>query len=90
MIDAVFVIFTIEYGWGLREQGLIWLLAPVAAFLAYKIIVTTGLRRAPPDVHPKQLLLLRVFSLGRRSKRLFDGFSKLWRYVGTVRMIAGP
>jgi len=95
MIDAIFVIFTIEYGWGLREQGLIWLLAPVAAFLAYKIVATTMFRLLlrrwrPPDVHPKQLLVLRVFSLGRRSKRLFDGFSKLWRYVGTVRIIAGP
>jgi hypothetical protein len=92
MIDPVLMIFAFEYG-GFVQKGL-WLLFPVAAFLAYKIVATTGfrlLRRwAPPDVHAKELLLLRVFSLGRRSGQLFDGFSKLWRYVGTVRMIAGP
>ena len=94
MIDAVFLIFAIEYGLGLKEKGLVWLLAPVAAFLAYKTVATAGLRLlrlwARPDAHAKQLLLLRVFSLGRRSGRLFDGFSKLWRHVGAVRMIAGP
>jgi hypothetical protein len=92
MIDAVFLIFAIEYGISLKQNGLVWLLAPVAAFLAYKTVATAGLRllRPPPDADAKQLLLLRVFSLGRRSGKLFNGFSKLWRYVGAVRMIAGP
>ena len=96
MIDAVLLIFAIEYGIDFREgqHGLVWLLTPVAAFLAYKIVATIGLRLlrrwALPHVRAKQLLLLRVFSLGRRSGQLFDGFSKLWRHVGSVRMIAGP
>ena len=37
-----------------------------------------------------KLLLLRVFSLGTRSERLFAGFSKLWQHIGSVQMIAGP
>lgn len=94
MIDAVFLIFAIEYNLSWSKEGLVRLLAPVAAFLAYKTVATAGLRLlrlcAPPDAPPKQLLLLRVFSLGRRSGQLFDGFSKLWRHVGAVRMIAGP
>ena len=42
------------------------------------------------DSRPPRLLLLRVFSLGRRSQSLFRAFSLLWRYTGSVRMIAGP
>jgi hypothetical protein len=36
------------------------------------------------------LLLLRVFSLGRRSERLFDGLSKGWLRAGSMSLIAGP
>jgi hypothetical protein len=94
MIDAVLLIFAFEYGIGFAQKGLVWLLAPVGAFLAYKIVITAGLRLVnrwdSPDVHAKQLLLLRMFSLGRRSGQLFGGFSKLWRHLGTLRMIAGP
>jgi hypothetical protein len=94
MIDAILLIFGFEYSIGFAQNGPVWLLAPVAAILAYKIVATTGLRLLrrwdPPDVDPKQLLLLRVFSLGRRSGQFFGGFSKLWRNMGTLRMIAGP
>jgi hypothetical protein len=34
--------------------------------------------------------LLRVFSLGRRSERLFDALATHWRHVGNIRLIAGP
>jgi hypothetical protein len=40
------------------------------------------------DVDPK-LLLLRVFSLGKRSARLFNTFGKRWRHAGSIRLIAG-
>jgi hypothetical protein len=39
---------------------------------------------------PVRLLVLRVFSLGSRSERLFARFSKLWRHHGDIRLIAGP
>jgi hypothetical protein len=39
---------------------------------------------------PVDLVLLRVFSLGKRSERLFNGFAKSWLHGGTIRMIAGP
>jgi hypothetical protein len=94
MIDAILLIFGFEYSISFAQKSLVWLFAPVAAILAYKTVAATGLRLLrrwdPPDVDPKRLLLLRVFSLGRRSGRLFGGFSKLWRHLGTLRMIAGP
>src|SRR4029078_9409413 len=36
------------------------------------------------------LLLLRVFSLGSRSERLFDALSKRWLRAGCFSMIPGP
>jgi hypothetical protein len=37
-----------------------------------------------------ELLFLRVFSLGRRSERMFDAVAKRWRYLDTVKLIVGP
>jgi hypothetical protein len=66
----------------------------IGAFAAYKLVASAGFRllrtRAERDEQASKLLLLRVFSLGERSERLFAGFTKLWRHVGIVRMIAGP
>jgi hypothetical protein len=31
-----------------------------------------------------------VFSLGKRSERLFDALGKYWRHAGSIRLIAGP
>jgi hypothetical protein len=36
------------------------------------------------------LLLLRVFSLGQRSERLFDRISTIWLRNGSIGLIAGP
>src|SRR5262245_54598188 len=64
------------------------------AIAIYKVLTLSGftLLRQPSWMPQSNLnlLLLRVFSLGKRSARLFDNFGKLWRYVGTVRLIAGP
>ena len=87
-IDAVWLIFTLAYGWSLLPIG------GLLAFFAYKLVATAGLRliarTTPPDESATRLLLLRVFSLGVRSSRLFEGFARQWRYRGSMRMIAGP
>jgi hypothetical protein len=87
-IDAVWLIFALSHG--IANQPL----AALAAVVAYKLVALAGsflLRRTlAPDAGAPRLLLLRVFSLGARSGRLFDSFARLWRYIGTVRMIAGP
>lgn len=65
----------------------------LAAFALYKVVAVLGqlaLLRTGDDARAPRLLLLRVFSLGARSGHLFDGFARLWRYLGSVRMIAGP
>ena len=68
--------------------------AGLAAFLLYKLVASLGQRlvgtRHTDDGRAPRLLLLRVFSLGARSGRLFDAFARVWRYIGTVRLIAGP
>jgi hypothetical protein len=66
----------------------------LVAFPAYKLVAWLGHRllgpRTTEDATAPRLLLLRVFSLGARSGRLFDAFSRLWRYKGSIRLIAGP
>jgi hypothetical protein len=47
-------------------------------------------REASSTEKSSELLLLRVFSLGKRSERLFDKLGTHWRYAGSIRLIAGP
>ena len=94
LVDAVWLMFTIEYGISLMQLHPLWLLAAVAAFAAFKSVVWTGFRllkaAATSDDDAPKLLLLRVFSLGVRSERLFESLAKHWRYHGSIRLIAGP
>ncbi len=67
-----------------------WGPAGLAAFVAYKLTTSAGLRlfaalRGRP---PMRLLLLRVFGFDRRSSRLFDLVASRWRYLGPIRLIA--
>ncbi len=67
---------------------------PLVSFPLYVLVSRLGHRLVRPaaadDAAAPRLLLLRVFSLGARSGRLFDGFAKIWRHRGSIRMIAGP
>jgi hypothetical protein len=47
-------------------------------------------RRMSSSQKTSNLLLLRVFALGKRSERLFDLLAMYWRYAGGIRLIAGP
>ena len=91
-LDTVFAWFAVTYAAQLAVEGPRWLLAAPAAFLAYKVLAMIGLalvrRKSPPG--RRDLLLLRPFSLGRRSERLFDSLSKVWLRGGAIHMIAGP
>ena len=77
----------------LQPHATILSFAPVIGFLAYRVIVSVGFRflriSHAPATHPK-LLLLRVFSAGRRSERLFDALSKRWLRIGSISLVAGP
>jgi hypothetical protein len=71
-----------------------WMLAGLGAFLLFAVATIVGFRvihrRLASDVRAPRLLVLRVFALGRRSRRLFDRFATRWRLIGSVQLIAGP
>ena len=71
-----------------------WVVAGLFAFLAFSVVAVAGFwfvrRRAAVGERGPRLLVLRVFALGSRSRRLFDRFSARWRHIGSVQLIAGP
>lgn len=93
-IDAVWLLFGIFQSVGLIFEGEVWFVASLLAFVVYKIVSWAGFSvlgyRVSSSRKSPNLLLLRVFSLGKRSERLFDVLGMHWRYVGSIRLIAGP
>ncbi len=95
LLDSVWIIFGITHAVSLVFEGWQWLMSFFFAFLVYKVVVLIGFRLIPTSPNNsnflnKKLLLLRVFKLGKRSERVFDGITKHWRFVGNVQLIAGP
>jgi hypothetical protein len=65
----------------------LWLLAATAAaLLAYWLIT---FHRLQPLWSNKRLLVLRVFSRGRRGERLLDELEYRWRFIGPIVLIGG-
>ena len=93
-LDSMWLMFAVIQSIGFAFEGPVWILTAPVAYLAHRLVVRVGFRltasHARPTSAPLELLLLRVFSLGQRSNRFFDRFSKLWRPVGIINMIAGP
>jgi hypothetical protein len=74
-------------------QILLSFLRVLAAFSIYKVIAKValkGLNLGAGTTREMRLLLLRVYSRGKRSERLFDELASHWRYVGSIWFIAGP
>lgn len=94
VLDAMWLLFAVAHSSGLWFEGLGWLLSAPFAFAIYKLVLRVSLSRlVQPTVRqrdPRTLLLLRVFSLGPRSQRLFDVLTKRWLRVGSLSLIAGP
>jgi hypothetical protein len=93
-LDAMWLLFAVFASIGLAFEGNLWALSALVAFFSYKVVLTIGFRVVKPSKQNATtnvpLLLLRVFSLGKRSEKLFDPVTKLWRHVGNVNLIAGP
>ena len=91
-LDAMWLGFGIVQSITLSFEGWAWLFTGVVAFGVYKVVTLTGfgLLRTGAGERGTTLLLLRVFSLGRRSERLFDALSKQWLRLGSMTLIAGP
>ncbi|MFK7995850.1 MAG: hypothetical protein AB8B87_17065 [Granulosicoccus sp.] len=92
--DSMWLMFAVIQSIGFVLEDIRWILTAPIAFMSYRLVVSLGFRWIHVPLSDRQnfpnLLLLRVFSLGRRSNRFFDKFSKLWRQVGVIDMIAGP
>lgn len=92
-LDAVWLLFGSFYCMFLSLAGPGWVLSGIVAFLVYKTIVQLGNKRLllknSGDQSCPTLLVLRVFSLGKRSEVLFDTAARHWRYLGNVQLIAG-
>ena len=94
-LDAIWLLFGIAQSIFVVFEGPAWILSGLVAFAVYRVVAWAGFslldrERSPSRKASTTLLLLRVFSLGRRSEKLFDALTKHWRYVGSVRLIAGP
>jgi hypothetical protein len=94
-VDAIWLLFGVLQSFTLAFEGWAWIFTGLVAFGVYKVITLFGFARITADsgagsVAPPSLLLLRVFALGSRSERLFDGLKKRWLRAGSIGMIAGP
>src|SRR5215208_1467649 len=92
-LDSMWLLYGVAQSIPLVFGGAVWILSGLVAFAAYKLVSWVGfslLRRDTGPENSPKLLLLRVFSLGKRSERLFDALAKHWRHVGSMRLIAGP
>ena len=93
-IDSLWLLFGSTQALGIAFTHPAWILAAVAGFAAYKGVTRAGLSKfgfaasTEPPVSP--LLYLRVFALGNRSRKAFDAITRIWHYLGTVQVIAGP
>jgi hypothetical protein len=93
-LDAIWLLFALDTSLLIGSGGGIWILSGLVAFLVFKIVAWAGLRvvrsKTMQTEETARLLLLRVFSLGTRSERLFGALATHWRHVGSIELIAGP
>ena len=93
-LDAIWLLFGVSQSVSLVFEGAAWMLAGLLAFAIHKGVARAGFsllyRKAGPARESPKLLLLRVFSLGKRSERLFDALGTRWRHAGSIQLIAGP
>ncbi|MBO0702946.1 MAG: hypothetical protein J2P38_08435, partial [Candidatus Dormibacteraeota bacterium] len=93
VVDALWLFFALYYAVDLASDRPLWALAGPVAFGLYLVTVRCGF----PLLMPRRaarggttLLVLRVFSLGKKSEKLFESMSRHWRYAGPVQLLAGP
>jgi hypothetical protein len=93
-VDAIWLMFGFAISLMLASRGAIWLFGGLLAFLGFKVVAWAGLGLLRSGTAQTQktprLLLLRVFSLGKRSERLFAALATHWRHAGSMELIAGP
>lgn len=90
-IDSIWFVFASVHCIQLFSNGAGWALVVVPAFGLYKMILAVGFWLwKPGQAAGPSLLILRVFSLGRRSQLMFNAVAQKWRYAGSIQLLAGP
>ena len=93
-IDAIWLLYGVAQSIDLIFEDVAWFFAGTLAFVVFAMVVWAEFsllyRKAPASQKSPTLLLLRVFSLGKRSEQLFNILATYWRYIGGIRLIAGP
>jgi hypothetical protein len=93
-IDSIWFIFAIIQSIQMVFEGPWWMLAGLVAFIVYKIVTGVGFsvvrKKLESSENVPQLLILRVFSLGRKSEMLYNIVTRSWRYAGNALFITGP
>lgn len=91
-LDSVWLLFAVTHAIGLVFEGPAWIASGLVAFAGYKLAALAGNARlrARNNLPPRNLLVLRVFSLGKRSEQLFDALRAHWLRMGSISLIAGP
>ena len=91
MLDSAWLLFASWYAMWLILAGLAWTVSGPVAFVFYKLALMLARALAGRERQTQHgLAFLRVFSLGRRTERLFDRVTRYWRHIGSVQIITGP
>jgi hypothetical protein len=88
--SSIQALFAFVHSLSLIVAGTVWILGGAVAFLLWKAVFYVYHRMRPRGEDGINLLLLRVFALGKRSEALFDRLNSYWRELGPIQLIAGP
>jgi hypothetical protein len=86
VLYSIWISILLATGWSWGGAAGLLPLTLYFAVLGWRL---SAARRKAASKAPRRLLLLRVFGARRRSERLLEDLGRLWRYVGTVELIAG-
>lgn len=92
-VDAIWLLFGVVISIQLALNGLRWIVSGLVAFIVFKAVAWAGFsllnRQRGAQRDNTKLLLLRVFSLRKRSAMLFGALGTHWRRAGSIQLIVG-
>jgi hypothetical protein len=93
-LDTLWIIFGFFQSFALISDNFKLAFTGIVAFVALKITIWMTRRllygKTPNIPSDHVLMLLRVFSLGKKSESLFDATTRNWLQIGSMCMLSGP